>query len=728
MISKELVFFRIDTFSSRVFVHDYPNSSKIEAHYQSNGKLYNSYYNIISLGTYPPSPKFTQKPRNNAPKYPIPNNYIVETEVSGWTLRCETKYTSNLKVCYTISWKEGRAEWSVNSTKSSTAVANTFLQKIGQKHSTKLSGPRLFGLDIEPLYNFRLQIGSLPITTTATKVNERKRPLEDITSRSQQNKRINSFGCDVQKAVDELIIKHKLTNSSGQPIMHMHYIEFDYKENQTYIKFGDSNSTTTQTRLDSIVRVCDEAFLGRDGYRHLAAVVPILFREYLVANRRNKINELINIQIHIGNFNIDKEINNQSSIDDDVNEYTGDILVDDHEVGNGAFRSLLTLLKALIPIWKAGENPVIIPGNTLYIKLGGDGRNVGRKQNHVMITFCLLNEGKEVLKPDHQYCICLYVGHGIHWPTELFFCGDWKFMYIIMGQSAPNSKYFCLYCDCEVTSRWDMNRTWNNTVNTKCERKSPLFPAINQENYIPDELHLLLRISDVLMECLFADLIKNKDFSKQIKSAIELAFKNIKVHFEFFQSKSTGKQWNWTSLMGPDKKIMLEKFPVSQFIPDTRGENIEKLWREFYRLYMILHKAHLSDQEIDQFEIDAQNWIRIFCRPTQGRINSPIQIPGLYRKEDVTPYMHVFAKHVPQFLRQLKEKGLSLQILSTSSIEKKNHNQVRLFFGGTTMGGGTDGKSVVYNIMSFENRQLFYLINNTPKKIVARNIDVNKEN
>jgi hypothetical protein len=44
------------------------------------------------------------------------------------------------------------------------------------------------------------------------------------------------------------------------------------------------------------------------------------------------------------------------------------------------------------------------------------------------------------------------------------------------------------------------------------------------------------------------------------------------------------------------------------------------------------------------------------------------------------------------------------------------------------MGGGTDGKSVVYNIMSFENRQLFYLINNTPKKIVARNIDVNKEN
>jgi hypothetical protein len=64
---------------------------------------------------------------------------------------------------------------------------------------------------------------------------------------------------------------------------------------------------------------CDEAFLGHDGYRHLAAVIPILSCEYLVANRRNKINELINTQIHIGNFNIDKEINNQFNVDDDVN-------------------------------------------------------------------------------------------------------------------------------------------------------------------------------------------------------------------------------------------------------------------------------------------------------------------------------------------------------------------------------------------------------------------------
>jgi hypothetical protein len=52
----------------------------------------------------------------------------------------------------------------------------------------------------------------------------------------------------------------------------------------------------------------------------------------------------------------------------------------------------------------------------------------------------------------------------------------------------------------------------------------------------------MLRISDVLMDCFFSDLIKKKEFSKQIKPEIEVAFRNIKVHFEFFQSKSNGKK------------------------------------------------------------------------------------------------------------------------------------------------------------------------------------------
>ena len=178
------------------------------------------------------------------------------------------------------------------------------------------------------------------------------------------------------------------------------------------------------------------------------------------------------------------------------------------------------------------------------------------------------------------------------------------------------------------------------------------------------------------MECLFNDLFKKKEFEKTIKLEVEQAMRNIKVHFEFFKPRSTGGKWNWTSLMGPDKKKVLESFPISQFISGARGQEIEKLWKEFLRLYKILRKSFLLDEEIDAFEIDAKHWIRTFYHATEGRPNSPSHKPGLYRKQDVTPYMHVFAQHMHQFMRQLKMKNLSLRYFSTSSIEKKNHNQV----------------------------------------------------
>ncbi|GET55161.1 hypothetical protein GLOIN_2v1824261 [Rhizophagus irregularis DAOM 181602=DAOM 197198] len=630
-MAETIVLITETTFSSHVFTHDYPKSSKIEAHYQSNGRLFISYYNIISLGTYPSIPKLTQKSKNNAIQYPIPDNYIVETEMFERSLNCKTKYISNSKVNYTINWKIGRAEWSVSSTKSSTAVVNTFLQKINQNPSTKLSGPRLFGFDIEPLYYARSQIGFQPITAGTN--DKRKRPLEEITSQSQQNKRFKSFGEDVHKAVDELIIKHKLTNVSGESIIHLQQIGFDYKENQVCIKFKDPDPMAIQTRLDAIVRVCDEALLSRDGYRHLAATVLSLFHQDI-----NQINDH-NSDVH-----------------------TGDILVNNYEVGNEAYRSLSILLKVLIPVWKGGKNPVIISEDTLYIKLGGDGRNVGRKQNHVMITFCLLNEKDNVLKPDHQYSICLYIGKekyetldkvGKIFAVQL---ADLKESGIIDGDGVhwPIKFYF----------------------------------SVDLHSYIPDELHILLRISDVLMECLFRDLFKKNDFERNFKEKIEKKMNDLNIHFEFYHGGSARDNWNWTSLMGPDKKKMLQHFSVSEFIPEIRGVDIEILWRKFYQLYEVLKKPSHTEEEISKFEEDVKNWVRTFCRPTIGQMNSATSIPGLYRKEDVTPYMHMLTMHVPYCMHQLKEKGLSLRLFSTSSIEKKNHNQVKLFFRGTTMGGG----------------------------------------
>ncbi|GES86279.1 hypothetical protein GLOIN_2v1810931 [Rhizophagus clarus] len=211
----------------------------------------------------------------------------------------------------------------------------------------------------------------------------------------------------------------------------------------------------------------------------------------------------------------------------------------------------------------------------------------------------------------------IYDDNGIHWPIEFFFSGDWKFMYNIMGLNAPNVKYFCLYCNCEAGERWNMDLQWPINENTKCKKKPVLFTAIKQENYVSDKLHLLLRISDILIECFFNDLFKKKEFEQQIKSQIEQTMKTIKVHFEFFKSKSHGK-WEWTLLMGSDKKKVLQYFPVSQFILGKHDEDIEKLWRDFYGLYVVLRKPFLTNSEIDDFEIKVKQWIYLFCRPNQG--------------------------------------------------------------------------------------------------------------
>jgi len=56
---------------------------------------------------------------------------------------------------------------------------------------------------------------------------------------------------------------------------------------------------------------------------------------------------------------------------------------------------------------------------------------------------------------------------GVHWPVELYFSGDWKFTYIIMGLNAPNSTYFCLFCECDAKSRHNMDLSWPPTGNTK---------------------------------------------------------------------------------------------------------------------------------------------------------------------------------------------------------------------------------------------------------------------
>ena len=259
---------------------------------------------------------------------------------------------------------------------------------------SRLSGPRIFGLDIGKLHQHRLEVSTVPTAS-------RKRPLSMIQSSSGQNKRFAAFGKDSEQELSSLITKYNMTTETGQPVVFVRNIELDFNGETINLACQHPDEDLELKKLDAFVRACDESLLPRDGYRHLAAVEPNLIREYRVGKHRIKITNIINKEIKIRTFNIDKPLN-----DDNFDMYEQPeegILVEEAEIGNGVYRSIKTLLEVLISTWKNTSPRILNQGDTINLKIGGDGRNVGRKQNHVMITFCLLNEGKEVLKPDHQY-------------------------------------------------------------------------------------------------------------------------------------------------------------------------------------------------------------------------------------------------------------------------------------------------------------------------------------
>lgn len=69
-------------------------------------------------------------------------------------------------------------------------------------------------------------------------------------------------------------------------------------------------------------------------------------------------------------------------------------------------RSIKDILNYIIPpLLEKGivnnDDPV------LHIRISGDGRNVGHKVKHVMVTFVLLNDYMNIYHPDHQYSYAL---------------------------------------------------------------------------------------------------------------------------------------------------------------------------------------------------------------------------------------------------------------------------------------------------------------------------------
>ena len=211
----------------------------------------------------------------------------------------------------------------------------------------------------------------------------------------------------------------------------------------------------------------------------------------------------------------------------------------------------------------------------------------------------------------------------------------------------------------------------------------PLFD-IPLPNVIPDELHLLLRITDKLLQNVIDEVLERdsvEDFDKprgQTKGAhlknLVQAINDLGISFSVWNKRnpdgSESQVNEFTSLLGTQKKKLLSELPsrLHTFLyPDT-CETVKKIWDDFGSLYSMIADFNLTtDASRDIFD-KAKAWIDLFCSLRGAR-------PG-YTRPRVTPYMHLIPYHLPFFVQR---HGCPKKFTG-QGVEKNNDDAKRIFF------------------------------------------------
>ena len=186
------------------------------------------------------------------------------------------------------------------------------------------------------------------------------------------------------------------------------------------------------------------------------------------------------------------------------------------------------------------------------VKFSADGAKHSRLSNFIVFSMAILNCGQEVMSCNGYHTLAIVdgtenfvsikesfrdlllainnllgKGENGHTPfttsegdevsLEIFVGGDMKFLLLVCGLNAANAKHSCLYCAIDKNDRCDMSKPENFYSEGNIVRKIdqmallankktnnfgcihiPLI-QIDLNHIVIDELHLMMRIVDVLI-------------------------------------------------------------------------------------------------------------------------------------------------------------------------------------------------------------------------------------
>jgi len=180
---------------------------------------------------------------------------------------------------------------------------------------------------------------------------------------------------------------------------------------------------------------------------------------------------------------------------------------------------------------------------------------------------------------------CITV-NGQTFDLELFVGGDMKFLQLLLGLGGSTGNFACSWCKVHKDERFNVSKPWDFYHSTEmfrsvkeinllsCQSKNqfgvkhkPLL-SVDINHFVPDELHLMLRITDILLRNVIDDC-KNKDnIRKDIVNSgnpvnivnFENLVQSCGIVFHIWTTKGSN-DLEWTSLSGGEKIKMLKLLP-----------------------------------------------------------------------------------------------------------------------------------------------------------------------
>ena len=234
--------------------------------------------------------------------------------------------------------------------------------------------------------------------------------------------------------------------------------------------------------------------------------------------------------------------------------------------------------------------------------------------------------------------------------------------------------------------------------------RAPLFPTIPLTNVVIDNLHLFLRVSDVLLRLLIDELKRQDSIAaaKKFNGEFDVTkYKHCKgfedfvgsigiSDYRFYIGKSS-RLLKVRSLTGPEKLKLLSNINIQSLLPSNPPSDcsrIQVLWNELLEINSYLSKSEdtLTSTDIDTFAIQARGWVQ--------------KLTGVYHTKNVTPYIHAMANHVSEFM---KLHG-SIISFTQHGLEKYNDCMTKQYFRNTNH----KGQDALRQIVEKQNR-LHYL-------------------